>query len=78
MAIALALTSPPIQRLELTRRYLKKEAASQLEKLVKLCDDGHEHSYYRKALSEVPDPTYHEYCIPCVGKNFPMLKMPLS
>ena len=68
MAIAQALDSPPIRRLALTRRSLKKDAPTHLEELMKLCDVS-DQTFYRKVLSEVPDSPYRHYCIPCVGKS---------
>ena len=71
-AIATALGSPPVQSLELTRKTLEKSVASELEGLVKLFNAADKnHARYRKALTEVTDPTYRGYCIPWIGKSFP-------
>ncbi|KAJ2918084.1 hypothetical protein MD484_g2342, partial [Candolleomyces efflorescens] len=73
MAIAQALDSPPIRRLALTRRSLKKDAPTHLEELMKLCDVS-DQTFYRKVLSEVPDSPYRNYCIPCVAMHLEELR----
>ena len=69
VAIATALSSAPVQSLDLTRRTLDKGTASELEGLVKLCSADNNYSHYRKALGDVIDPTYRDYCVPWIGKS---------
>ncbi|RXW17394.1 hypothetical protein EST38_g8463, partial [Candolleomyces aberdarensis] len=68
-AIAMALSSPPIQSLEITKKTLEKSVASELEEIVNLCSAEGNYSRYRKALRQVVDRTYRDYCIPWIDAH---------
>ncbi|KAJ3548437.1 hypothetical protein NMY22_g1270 [Coprinellus aureogranulatus] len=67
VAIAIALGSCSVSSLGVTREYLNDRQMAQYEELVQLTDPEGNHSRYRQALKEVPDPAYADYCIPWIA-----------
>lgn len=64
--------------LELTREFLSDKQMVQYEELVQLTDPEGNHYRYRRALKEVIDPAYADFCIPWIGEWLPSIYPALS
>ncbi|TEB36120.1 ras GEF [Coprinellus micaceus] len=77
IAIAIALGSTPVMSLELTREFLSDKQMAQYEELVQLTDPEGNHYRYRRALKEVIDPAYADFCIPWIAVHLKELHLVL-